>query len=63
MLKGSSKKIWKNELIGKVYNFLYELVREHHYLLFTKMCISTFFTKLCTTIMDILPIYGRMVFK
>jgi hypothetical protein len=49
--------------MGQVYNFLYQLVREHHYLLFIEMCISTFLTKLCTTIMDILPIYGRIVFK
>jgi hypothetical protein len=44
--------------MGNVYNFLYQRVREYQYPLFTRMCIYAFGTKLCTSIMDNIPIYG-----
>jgi hypothetical protein len=49
--------------MGKVYKFSYQLVGEYHYPLFTKMSISTLLIKLCTSIVDIVPIYGCIVFK
>lgn len=63
MSKSSSKKILEKKIMGKVYNFFYRLVGQHHYFLFTKMSISTFLTKLCTSILDIVPICGSITLK
>jgi hypothetical protein len=49
--------------MGKVYNFFYQLVGQHHYFLFTKMSISMFLTKLCTSILEIVPICGSITLK
>ncbi len=40
-----------------MYNFFYQLVGKYHYPLFTKMRVFASLRKLCTSMLDIVPMW------